>query len=109
MNRPTAYVGIHADVYGGMTDIGRMIRDAWVFGLLPEGEGFAGKSAGDLQNLFEAVHKAWEPHGQLPSRLPPELANRLLDQFSAAEIHDLVTAVARSLEGPEESRLCQPV
>ena len=32
MNRPTAYVGIHADVYGGMTDIGRMIRDAWVFG-----------------------------------------------------------------------------
>ena len=36
MNRPTAYVGIHADIHGGMTDIGRMIRDAWVLGLLPE-------------------------------------------------------------------------
>ena len=44
--------------------------------LLPEGDGFAGKSAGDLQNLFEAVHKAWEPYGQLPSRLPTELAER---------------------------------
>ena len=59
-----------------MTMTGRIIRDAWVFGIVPEGEGFAGKGAGDLQNLFEAVHKAWEPYGQLPSHLPPELAER---------------------------------
>ena len=59
-----------------MTMTGRSIRDAWVFGLLPEGDNFAGKTAGELQNLFERVHLAWEPHGQLPSLLPPELAKR---------------------------------
>ena len=59
-----------------MTMTGRIIRDAWVFGLLPEGDGFSGKNSGELQNLFEAVHAAWEPYGQLPSRLPAELAER---------------------------------
>jgi hypothetical protein len=62
-----------------------------VFGLLPEGEGFAGKSAGDLQNLFEAVHKAWEPYGQLPSRLPAELVQR------HARIHAEAVERAKSL------------
>ena len=75
-SRQHTYAGIDAEEHHGMTMTGRIIRDAWVFGLLPEGDGFAGKSAGDLQNLFEAVHTAWEPYGQLPSRLPPELAKR---------------------------------
>jgi hypothetical protein len=74
--RTHSYAGMDQEDNHGMTMTGRIIRDAWVFGLLPEGDGFAGKSAGDLQNLFESVHKAWEPYGQLPSRLPPELAQR---------------------------------
>ena len=79
---PQTYAGIDHEENHGMTLTGRIIRDAWVFGLLPEGNTFAGKSAGDLQNLFEQVHKAWAPYGQLPSRLPPELAER------HARIHD---------------------
>ena len=75
-SRTKTYAGIEQEENHGMTMTGRIIRDAWVFGILPEGEGFSGKHAGDLQNLFEAVHKAWEPFGQLPSRLPPELAER---------------------------------
>jgi hypothetical protein len=80
--RTQTYAGIDHEENHGMTLTGRIIRDAWVFGLLPESETFVGKSAGDLQNLFEKVHKAWEPYGQLPSRLPPELAER------HARIHD---------------------
>jgi hypothetical protein len=75
-SRTKTYAGIDHEEHHGMTMTGRIIRDAWVFGILPEGDGFAGKHAGDLQNLDEAVHKAWEPYGQLPSRLPPELAER---------------------------------
>ena len=70
------YVGLDQEANGGMTAIGRIIRDAWVFGLLPEGEMCAGRSAADLQILFDRVHAAWEPYGQLPSRLPRELAER---------------------------------
>lgn len=73
-SRQQTYAGIDHEEHHGMTMTGRIIRDAWVFGLLPEGDGFAGRGPGELQNLFEAVHKAWEPYGQLPSRLPPDLA-----------------------------------
>jgi hypothetical protein len=75
-SRQQTYAGIDAEDHHGMTMTGRIIRDAWVFGILTEGDGFAGKGAGDLQNLFEAVHQAWEPYGQLPSRLPTALAER---------------------------------
>ncbi|MCG2654157.1 MAG: hypothetical protein L6414_01680 [Hydrogenophaga sp.] len=87
-SRQQTYAGIDHEDHHGMTMTGRIIRDAWVFGLLPEGDGFGGKNAGDLSNLFEAVHKAWEPYGQLPSRLPTELAER------HARIH--ATAVERA-------------
>jgi hypothetical protein len=60
----------------GVTMTGRIIRDAWVFGLLPEGDGYAGQTAADMQRLYDGVHQAWAPYGQLPSRLPPELAER---------------------------------
>ena len=89
-SRQQTYTGIDHEDHHGMTMTGRIIRDAWVFGLLSEGDGFAGKNAGDLQNLFEVVHKAWEPYGQLPSRLPAELAER------HARIH--AQAVARAKE-----------
>jgi hypothetical protein len=75
-SRTNRYGGIDREENHGMTLTGRIIRDAWVFGLLPMGETFAGKTAADLQQLFEQVHQAWEPYGQLPSRLPPELAER---------------------------------
>lgn len=70
------YTGIENEANGGMTAIARTIRDAWVFGILAESDGFAGRSAGDFQNLVEKVYQAWEPYGHLPSRLPAELAER---------------------------------
>jgi hypothetical protein len=76
MPKPTRYVGIHKDKYGGMTDIGRMIRDAWVFGILPEDETCEGWDLGRIEQLYDAVHKAWLPYGHLVSKLTPELRER---------------------------------
>ncbi len=70
------YVGLDKEDNGGITMIGRIIRDAWVFGILQEGDNFAGKTGIDLQILMEKVNEAWAPYGQLPSQLTPELAAR---------------------------------
>jgi hypothetical protein len=78
------YPGIDADRYGGMTDIGRIIRDAWVFGLLPESETCAGWDYGRIEQLYDRVHAAWEKHGHLASRLPPELRARHERIYAAA-------------------------
>ncbi len=39
-------------------------------------------------------------------RLPPDIARRLLERFSVDEVHELVTAIARSLENPVDGPLC---
>lgn len=70
------YVGLHDDSHGGMSHLGRIVRDAWTFGLLPETETCAGWSASQMQNLYEKVAQAWEPYANLPSLLPPELRAR---------------------------------
>jgi len=76
MSEGTRYPGIHDDVYGGMTDLGRLIRDAWVFGLLPESETGKGWDRARFDELYARVDAAWEPHGHIVSRLPPELRAR---------------------------------
>ncbi len=76
MNRPHLYPGLDQDRFGGMTEIGRIIRDAWVFGLLPEGETCAGWSYGRLEQLSDQVHAAWQAYGYLVSRLPETLRQR---------------------------------
>ena len=73
--RPT-YPGIHNDLYGGMTDAGRIIRDAWVLGVLPETETCEGWDYGRLEQLYQQVHEAWEPYGHMVSNLPEELRER---------------------------------
>ena len=70
------YPGIHNDRFGGMTDLGRIIRDAWVFGLLPQSETGEGWDHSQFDALYSRVHVAWEPYGHLASRLPPELRAR---------------------------------
>ncbi len=67
------YVGIDQDDFGGMSEIGRIIRDAWVFGIIPETEKCSGWSEGQLQNLYNQVFEAWQPFGHLASQLPAEL------------------------------------
>lgn len=39
-------------------------------------------------------------------RLPPDIARQLLERFTAEEVHELVTAIARSLENPIDGPLC---
>jgi hypothetical protein len=70
------YAGIDQDEKGGLTHLGRMVRDAWVFGILPETETCAGWDGARMQNLYEQVYAAWEPYAHLPSRLPDALRER---------------------------------
>ncbi|MDE1982521.1 MAG: hypothetical protein KGJ15_03525 [Betaproteobacteria bacterium] len=70
------YAGVFQDHQGGMTHLGRIIRDAWVFGLLPETQDGAGWTAGQMQALYEQVYAEWEKYGHLPSRLPDALRER---------------------------------
>jgi hypothetical protein len=65
------------DEHAGLTTLlGRLVRDAWVFGLLPETETCAGWNAGQMKALQDKVHAAWEPYASLPGLLPPELRER---------------------------------
>ena len=70
------YVGIDKDPKGAMNPTGNIVRDAWVFGLIPETETCEGWGLGAIQDLYEQVSGAWEPYAHLPSRLPPELLER---------------------------------
>jgi hypothetical protein len=89
--RPDHYAGIQHDNYGGMSPAGTIIRDAWVFSLLPEQETCAGWSPAQMQQLYDRVHTAWEPYGHLVSGLPPDLAER------HQRIHGAAIAHARAL------------
>jgi hypothetical protein len=75
MNSPPSYPGLHADRHG-LTQLGRIVLDARVFGLVPDDEQCAGWSLGRMQELSQRVEREWDRYGNLPSRLPPELAQR---------------------------------
>ncbi|MBI5040225.1 MAG: hypothetical protein HZB57_03190 [Gammaproteobacteria bacterium] len=70
------YPGIDNDVHSGMTDIGKIIRDAWTFGILPETEHCVNWDYGRLEQLYDQVHQAWAPYGHLASHLPDELREK---------------------------------
>ena len=75
-NRPDKYVGIDNDLFGGMTSIGKTIRDAWVFELIPETETCEGWNLAGIDSLLQKVNNEWDKYGCLVSRLPPELFER---------------------------------
>lgn len=70
------YPGIDDDKYGGMTSLGKIVRDGWVFGLIPESERCVGWSHGQMQVLYDQTTAEWDRYGNLPSRLPSELRER---------------------------------
>lgn len=84
MSRQRTYVGLEQDSYGGMTPTGTIVRDAQVFGLIPESENCAGWSVDRIQTLYDQVSAAWRPFGHLASRLPDELRERHQRIFAAA-------------------------
>jgi len=76
MAKPQTYVGINNDINGAMTTIGKLIRDAWVFGLLPETETCEGWNFAGIDALLDKVNDEWDKYSCLPSRLPHELQLR---------------------------------
>jgi hypothetical protein len=73
MARPDTYVGIQNDVQGGMTTIGKIIRDAWVFGLIEEAETCEGWNFAGVDALLDKVNTEWDKYGCMVSNLPSEL------------------------------------
>jgi len=76
MAKPENYVGIDKDINGGMTTIGKLIRDAWVFGLIPEAETCEHWNLSRLDALLDRVNTEWDRYGCLVSNLPDELFQR---------------------------------
>ena len=57
------YVGIDNDLFGGMTTIGKTIRDAWVFGLIEETETCEGWNLAGIDALLDKVNAEWDKYG----------------------------------------------
>lgn len=80
------YMGIDKEPRGGMHATGNIVRDAWVFGLIPETETCEGWSKSRIEVLYNQVFQEWEKYGLLVSNLPPELREkhkRIYDQAIA--------------------------
>lgn len=78
------YAGIDKDPKGAMYPTGNIIRDAWVFGLIPGTETCTGWTVGQPEDLYPRVSDSWKPYGHLVSRLPDELRERHSCIYSAA-------------------------
>lgn len=76
MKKPKPYVGINNDSNGGLTNVGKIILDAWVFGLLPETQTCEGWPMSRLEALQYEVAAEWDKYGCLVSQLPSELRER---------------------------------
>lgn len=76
MSKTKIYEGIDKDPIDAMGPTGNIIRDAWVFGIIPESETCAGWNTQGIESLYDKTSEAWRPYGHLASRLPPELRER---------------------------------
>ncbi len=90
MARPNTYVGVQNDVNGAMTTIGKIVRDAWVFGLIPESETCEGWNQGQVDVLLDKVNVEWDKYGCMVSQLPADLRER------HQNIHDAAIANAKA-------------
>ena len=99
MGRPKTYVGINNEINGGMTTIGKIIRDGWVFGLIPETETCAGWAQGQIDVLLDKVNAEWDKYGLMVGQLPEALRER------HRQIHDdaIVKAKAAGWTGEQET------
>jgi hypothetical protein len=77
------YVGFNNDKHG-ITQLGRIVLDGWLFGFIPEAEDCAGWSLDRMQILMDRVQAEWDKYGNLPSRLPPGLRERHAQLYERA-------------------------
>jgi hypothetical protein len=82
-----------------MTTIGKIIRDAWVFELIPETETCEGWNQGQIDVLLDKVNAEWDKYGCMVSQLPETLRER------HQRIHDaaITTAKAAGWSGEHET------
>ena len=73
-----------------MTTIGKIIRDAWVFELIPETETCEGWNQGQVDVLLDKVNAEWDKYGCMVSQLPADLRER------HQRIHDIAIANAKA-------------
>lgn len=90
MNKSKSYVGIDNDINGGMTTIGKIIRDAWVFEIIPETETCAGWAIGAIDSMLQKVNTEWDKYGCMVSQLPDDLRQR------HSKFHDRAIADAKA-------------
>lgn len=76
MAKPDIYVGIDNDINGGMTTIGKLIRDARVFGIIDDTETCKGWNFAGIDSLLDKVNNEWDKYGCLVSHLPDDLRQR---------------------------------
>ncbi len=88
-NKPRVYEGIHNDKFGGMTQLGQIIKDAWAFKILDESETCEGWPLHKIEAVWEKVHEAKRTAGVSVSFWPEDIRER------HARIHEQAMEVAR--------------
>jgi len=73
---PQTYVGVNNDLNGGMTMIGKIIRDAWVFEILPETQTCEGWEISRIDAINQQVNEEWDKYGCMVGNLPDDLSAR---------------------------------
>ncbi len=96
------YAGLYNDKYGGMTSLGSIVKDAWVFGLLPEDESCEGWTLAAMQQLYDQVTAQWQAAGFRVAGLSPEQRQRHAEIQAAAIERAKAAGWNPSLEHEEE-------
>lgn len=81
--KDSTYCGFSNDKHG-MTQLGRIVLDGWLFGFIPDREDCAGWEVGRMQMLMDKVQDEWDKYGNLPSRLPEALRQRHIALYEKA-------------------------
>lgn len=84
MSKPDRYIGLEDEINGGMTTIGKIIRDAWLFGLIDETETCKGWNLAGIDALLQKVNAEWDKYGCMVSQLPEPLAKRHHEIYTQA-------------------------
>ena len=84
MKKIKRYEGIDNDPHGAMNATGNIIRDAWVFGLIPENETCEGWNFQGIDALYEKVSVEWDKYGHLASNLPDDLREKHANIYNEA-------------------------
>ncbi|GKY89329.1 hypothetical protein [Sinisalibacter aestuarii] len=98
MTPSKTYIGYDKDLNGGMTDIGKIIREARVFGFIPEAETCEGWQVHRIEAIWEQVDAEWAKYGFRVANLPDDLREKYL----AAQAEAVARARAAGWSGEQE-------